>query len=1048
MLRRRSRLSKSGIERRKSTSSMHGVHLEHLDPTVAQRDAYIAACKAYKEALSRTRADMSLFFPTRESSPLRQQAGWTGHHHDPSSPCPEHHDGQDIHRQQSVRFMGPCSVELRGSRSRSASSCRDSTDVDAGNCRMNGSQGQISELDDTDQNGQPPLHPRRPPPPVPLPEFAAAYLDALAAGDEYYTPEDDIASAPSSYRRLHQSKSAFTSDRPRIRMYQESSTSLLNRHSFKPPLAQSSHRLFRSDPSGSKVSHTTLPLRAPKSMSFWNSRNSHARYSTSQDDSARSSSLSGVPEEELPQAGRPTPQKTYKTSALFGSRSGQAEPRLRKSLRGTSSTEDLGSSSPITVKTIPETGSLRSKARNVSKSFKLRLKNIFNPSRPEKQAPSIPCQHIEARRTHVTDGFGTSQATNAEFEAAVDEGPETILSVSAKIPSLQEPPPGLIHSSKASLESLKSERERQVSDDASLTSWVHSGPNTLTSEQRQQWREWERQRLSVIKENGAHAPSPSIRRPPFNTELFQLPENVARSPGGPGKIVDSQRVYSALMKRMREIDNQTSQTAERRSRTSDTDGSAPIMESLDHSSNQTPDTIKHIAPARKSFTFSDALDTPTRPPRKATKSLGQLEHIEQQGELTSTSTTAVLPKELPTSSTAGSTDTLTIPHPTSPSIENTQSTWNPKAGNSPALHLFRTASPYRRALRRSMQEEQDAWARHSSTSESQLSDTGTQLIHPPDADRIAPPEDDNHSTGFDSANDLEYSESVYSDDDAAGAGAAADVASPACLPGCGRGGLGAGSLDWPAWLSDNIGGLEASPAPPSSLAEMLADGVVEYALPSMQRSLGSFGGKSGWARRPGPRRGPGRGHVREATQTCVDDDDDDDGGDRDLFEVPTRGSALPTTAPAAEAAPLTPVQGNVVRRPAARGSLDGAAKMQRDYYAGVENEIPGSGPGVNGLSPMLPNRSVLRPSPLRVSKGNVSPSVASSPGLTAALRRQFGSGAASGSWGESDKGRGFGAGAIEVLRRGPVEEEPEEDEIEQNYCRDVSKYFDDGRAFV
>lgn len=43
MLRRRSFKSKPDLRRSKSTSSAHGVVLEHLDPTIAQRDAHIAA---------------------------------------------------------------------------------------------------------------------------------------------------------------------------------------------------------------------------------------------------------------------------------------------------------------------------------------------------------------------------------------------------------------------------------------------------------------------------------------------------------------------------------------------------------------------------------------------------------------------------------------------------------------------------------------------------------------------------------------------------------------------------------------------------------------------------------------------------------------------------------------------------------------------------------------------------------------------------------------------------------------------------------------------
>jgi hypothetical protein len=43
MLRRRSLKSKADLKRSKSTSSTHGVVLEHHHPVLAQRDAHIAA---------------------------------------------------------------------------------------------------------------------------------------------------------------------------------------------------------------------------------------------------------------------------------------------------------------------------------------------------------------------------------------------------------------------------------------------------------------------------------------------------------------------------------------------------------------------------------------------------------------------------------------------------------------------------------------------------------------------------------------------------------------------------------------------------------------------------------------------------------------------------------------------------------------------------------------------------------------------------------------------------------------------------------------------
>lgn len=39
---------------------------------------------------------------------------------------------------------------------------------------------------------------------------AGDYINTLFTSEEYYTPEDDIASMPSSYRKLRKSRSMFT----------------------------------------------------------------------------------------------------------------------------------------------------------------------------------------------------------------------------------------------------------------------------------------------------------------------------------------------------------------------------------------------------------------------------------------------------------------------------------------------------------------------------------------------------------------------------------------------------------------------------------------------------------------------------------------------------------------------------------------------------------------------------------------------------------------------------------------------------------------------
>ncbi|KAG7291742.1 hypothetical protein NEMBOFW57_001762 [Staphylotrichum longicolle] len=103
-----------------------------------------------------------------------------------------------------------------------------------------------------------------------------------------------------------------------------------------------------------------------------------------------------------------------------------------------------------------------------------------------------------------------------------------------------------------------------------------------------------------------------------------------------------------------------------------------------------------------------------------------------------------------------------------------------------------------------MQEEQDAWAQQSSTTQ-QCSETGTQIHHTAQLTE----------TDFDSAKGLEYSESVYSSDDEEHAPVGSRnrtmaLDTPAMYH---REASAASSVDWKTWLSANICKFEPSPSP-------------------------------------------------------------------------------------------------------------------------------------------------------------------------------------------------------------------------------------------
>ena len=524
MLRRHSIKSKPDLNRRKSTPSAHGVQLEYIDPTMAHRDAHIAACQAYTRAQNSTaRAGMLLFPPTLVASPRRQQTS-----RDSPARDKQQGDGQDLRWRQSVRFIGSCSVQRRTV----AYTTRDGTDPDPDPARVeDDSSGNSEQCVVLGQNRgcallQPPRCPNEGPPPLHLSGLAAGYIDALTAGDDYYTPEDDIASIPSSYRRIRRSRSLFT-DEQQVRRSADGTLSNSNTKLSAPTLSPAAcyGRKIYSDARDNNQPRLALPLRTPKSMSFLRTRCMFSTHRTSHDSDTREVLVGVAPSHNGKRLvnTHSMPRLKTKTPVTLGSRNQRTDLAMRKSLRKDSSAD--GSESYALAVSAEREESFKIKTRKASKSFKTRLRGLFGLRQSEEGPPSIPCQHIKSRKLHVSEGLNASVSpgTGRQLRGASDWS--SFQRVPSGLPSLQTVPPNLIHSDRGSLESLTSERERMVSDDRSLTSWTNSGPSTLTSQQQQQWKEWEMQRLSVIKENGSHAP---FRGRPST----QASPNATIAPGG------------------------------------------------------------------------------------------------------------------------------------------------------------------------------------------------------------------------------------------------------------------------------------------------------------------------------------------------------------------------------------------------------------------------------------------------------------------------------------------------------------------------------------
>ncbi|KAK0703511.1 hypothetical protein B0T26DRAFT_744310 [Lasiosphaeria miniovina] len=953
MLRHRhSTKSKSDIKHRKSTSSVHSVHLEHIDPVVAHRDAQAAACQAYARAQGREKADMSLFPPTPDSSPRRPQTSINGlGEDDAGTPCHGRESSQTLRRRQSVRFMGPCSVERRTGRRSGVYSERSSWDPDPQCVRLqenfdtNSSRSYVLGDDGGDfgirQLGEP-SQPHRKPPPIPLSGFAAEYLDSLLNGDQQYTPEDDIASAPSSYRRLRRSRSMFASEGHGARRSQDGSLSFLD---AQPPSDSQSptsktRRILRFD---SEVENNSTPsplLRAPKSMSFLRSRNIRSRTSTSRDGHSAGHPLAGpplLPEEELQTGGRVTPQHVNRLPGFFGSRSRRNEPGIPKSLRCSNSDEGF-----------------KTKARKVSKSLKTKLKTFFSLSKSEDQPPSLPDQHIDAQRTYATERCGSLLSSDAGHETCIVGDWGSIHRVPAKMPSLQTVPANLLHSNRGSVESLRSERERKVSDDKSLTSWTNSGPSTLTSQQQQQWREWERQRLSIITEHGTHAPSPSFPRKALGTQLFQQHDNNNGKP-------------------IKQLSDTLDQKSHPRADGSHCLRATASSESLGKPPSNTPKTIRCVA-SHQNFHASDPAITPTRgqigrfrtgsPVAPSARRFG-LEPAKREVKGLCAAFRAARPRSA-SNCTASSAKTAGDNNDETPSaalgspydeLRSFQDRSSAFFG-SPTSHLFRTTSPFRRALRKSIEEEEQIIEPRQNPSDAHSSDCDTQVRGTGQY----------QNTDSEPANNMDYSESVYSSDgqDAAETRpnlgpltTARDANTPGGIrltyqPAGYRTDSSVSSIDWKTWLSANVAKMEQSPMA-SSRSE------VEFALPTMPKSFTS-------------------GHVREPAQIFDDYDDEE----FDVFEPPTHKPTLPTT-------PLAVVEPNVVKL----SPLQRSVKRITPPSGGrplLENDSPTGAPPIPLKSPL---RGVAPP-PLKFvataqTARSATPSVASSPGLTAAVQRQFGS---------------------------------------------------------
>ncbi|ROV95398.1 hypothetical protein VMCG_08515 [Cytospora schulzeri] len=907
MLRRHSTKSKSDLHRRKSTTSVRSVPLEHINVAVAQRDARLAAVEAFARGQDRLSAEMAMFPP--QSTSVRKENSSPARISRNNSTASQYHSGQDDHvlgRRQSVRFVGPDSgLNSRASRISMRTTAPDCPDIPQRRSiyRSQSSQDVAhrprSVLRDT-QNLQLPdrISSVGKTAGVPEPGLSQAYLQALAPDYEQYTPEDDVASMPSSYRRVRKTRSMYT-PRNSIRNGVDEG----NKVAQEPPATDKAQKinpatsvsrysfLYRKQ---SDSRPTTSALTAPKSMSFLRQRRDRGDSSVSAQDSACGSSPAMDSHESSHRSRRLLP----KPSRLFGSRG--------KGI-GTDSPKESRSSSPTGVIPTSATGvslalslsrhgSMKSKARKVSSSLKSRFKSLFvNKSEDDAK---LPAQQIEAQKTHVSEIYEDNPWTSSTGGFGHERERSSLSRVSTRLPSLHAVPSSeRLRSRRGSIGSFGGE-SRKVSDEKSrVTSWASTEVNTVIAHNTQDSiEEWDKQRLSIINEHGFHAPSSSLGCQKLGLQTITSQEELASSTAldrlPPGATVDSQRVYSALMKRMNETRQLAGIVEQQRKSSENSDPFYMLSPSSTADSGESSDAA---APGHGYL------------PRELSCEPSKKDD-EYQHHSRSTSSTTRSSYKIEPSPVAGDHRVLSPPihltpkgkdAPAARSITDRSSAFF----GTPTSHLFRTTSPYRRSLQEAIRAEYERQEPSVDTTET-IATTPTQEA----AGKVAY-SDSNYSEGTQIHN-LEMKKEFPVAGHASSTNAHGDVSvltdTPTYRPTGQRHISTASSVDWKASLAADVEKMEQSPNSPTKVTGRASE--VEYALPTMPRSFGC-------------------GHVREAAQ--IGSYDEDEYNSNPTVRMPTN----PTT-------PLGTIDSNVVKlspqqRSVLRTTPPSAAILQ-------ENEAPTS----------------------------------------------------------------------------------------------------------
>ena len=297
----------------------------------------------------------------------------------------------------------------------------------------------------------------------------------------------------------------------------------------------SSYRRIRKSKSFVTFQHSNLRLRLQRSVPFLR-RQSTTTFSTNPEE-AWERHEEAV---ELARAQYFSASDSYGPSetGLVGLRRGKRDEKhqFRKSVRGSE------------ILSVHQTAAA---TRSFSATLRSRVRKVIG--RTLKRKNSLPPQQLEAQRNHFLEfdpdtinvsGFDTYQMTDytpRKSESAVPDS-EVLEDLDKLTPTLQ---------TSASRESLHSHARSRV------TSWTNSSATGSVSLRS---GPIERNRLSIIKEDGGpHQPSSSAGRHIGGVDSCE-PLRSAVNNVVPASAVNSQRIYSALIKRINEEEEEVQRT--------------------------------------------------------------------------------------------------------------------------------------------------------------------------------------------------------------------------------------------------------------------------------------------------------------------------------------------------------------------------------------------------------------------------------------------------------------------------------------------------------